>query len=679
MKKDNKQITLSKEQISSVMNLYSSGKINEAIVAIKALNEVFPNVPLLFNILGACYQSLKQFDASIQMFETAVSLKPDYAEAHFNLGIVLKVSGRPNLAVESYKKAIALLPNYLGAHNNLGNALKQIGRLEEAVVSYQNAITIKPDYAEAYNNLGITFMILEKLEEAVKSYESAILINTEYYDAHFNLANAFSNKAARKVDKRRHKALKSYQYAFKIKPNADYILGNMLFAMIHLCAWDGLFSYLKELTKKINKGQKITGPFALMALIDDPKLQRKATEIYANDKFPISNVLPKIEHYPKHKKIRIGYFSADFHNHATMHLMVELFEYHDKNSFELIAFSFGPDQQDVWRKRVLVSFDQFIDVTLKSNEEVSLLSREMEIDIAIDLKGYTQDCRPGIFAKRVAPIQVSYLGYPGTMAVDYMDYLIADPTLIPEESQQHYSEKIVYMPNSYQVNVSQRNLSEILLSRADLGLPKEGFVFCSFNNAYKIAPSTFAVWMKILKAVDDSVLWLLVSNDETAKNLIKEAEKLGISKNRLVFANYVPVEEHLNRIQYADLFVDNLPYNAHTTSSDALRMGLPVLTCLGNSFASRVAASLLNAVGLPELITTSQKDYEALAIELATNPKKMKLIKDKLAKNLPSAPLYDTPLFTKHLESAYKTMYDRYHEGLEPDHIYVERLNSSNL
>jgi len=666
MKNNNKQITLSKEQINTVMTLYSSGKINEAIVAIKTLNEEFPNVPLLFNILGACYQSLKQFDASIQMFETAVSLKPDYAEAHFNLGVILKVSGRPHLAVESYRKAIVLLPNYLGAHNNLGNALKQIGNLEEAVISYQNAIAIKPDHAEAYNNLGITFMSLGRLEEAVKSYDNAILINSEYYDAYNNLAMVF-----RKL-KRLDEALVNYERADELKPDINFIFGHILNIKMSLCIWDNLTIHLKGLTKKINRGQKVVAAFSMLGLIDDPKLQRKATEIYANDKFPISNVLPKIESYPKHKKIRIGYFSADFHNHATMHLMAELFECHDKSSFELIAFSFGPDQQDEWRKRVLLSFDEFIDVSLKSNEEVSLLSREMEIDIAIDLKGYTQDCRPGIFAKTVAPIQVSYLGYPGTMAVDYMDYLIADQMLIPKDSQQHYSEKIVYMPNSYQVNVSQRSLSEIPLSRKDLDLPEESFVFCSFNNSYKISPSTFGVWMQILKVVDKSVLWLLVSNDETAKNLIKEAEKFGIDKNRLVFAKYVPVEKHLNRIKHADLFVDNLPYNAHTTSSDALRMGLPVLTCLGKSFASRVAASLLNAVGLPELITTSQKEYEALAIELATNPKKLKAIKDKLAKNLPSAPLYDTPAFTKHLESAYKTMFNKYYEGLEPDHIYVE-------
>jgi len=667
MKKENKQTTLSKEQINAVMTLYSSGKFNDAIAAIKALNEGFPNIPLLFNILGACYQSLKQFDASIKMFETAVSLKPDYAEALFNLGVVLKVSGRPNLAVESYKKAIALLPNYLGAHHNLGNALKQLGRLEEAVISYQNAIAIKPDYAEAYNNLGVTFMSLRRFEEAANSYEKAISINSEYYEAHNNLAMTF-----RKL-KRLDKVLINYERANELKPGINYIFGHILHTKMSLCIWNNFSTDLEDLIKKINKGQKVVAAFAMLGLIDDPKLQRKAAEIYTNDKFPISDSLPKIGRYPKHKKIRIGYFSADFHNHATTHLMAELFECHDKSSFELIAFSFGPDLQDAWRKRVLLSFDDFIDVSLMSNEDVALLSREMEIDIAIDLKGYTLDCRPGIFAKTAAPIQVSYLGYPGTMAVDYMDYLIADQMLIPEESQQNYSEKIIYMPNSYQVNVSQRSVSEISISRTDLGLPEEGFVFCSFNNAYKITPSTFDVWMRILKIVDDSVLWLLVSNEETAKNLTKEAEKSGINKNRLVLAKYVPVEEHLNRIKHADLFVDNLPYNAHTTSSDALRMGLPVLTCVGKSFASRVAASLLNAVGLPELITTTQKEYEALAIELATNPKKLKIIKDKLAKNLPSAPLYDTPLFTRHLESAYKVMYDRYNEGLEPDHIYVER------
>jgi predicted O-linked N-acetylglucosamine transferase (SPINDLY family) len=271
-----------------------------------------------------------------------------------------------------------------------------------------------------------------------------------------------------------------------------------------------------------------------------------------------------------------------------------------------------------------------------------------------------------------APIQVSYLGYPGTMAADYMDYLVADQTIIPEENQKYYSEKIVYMPNSYQVNVSKRSVSKASLLRHELGLPSTGFVFCCFNNNYKITPPTFAGWLRILKAVEDSVLWLIESNNNTTKNLKKEAMKFGINKDRLVFATFMPVEDHLSRIKQADLFIDTLPYNAHTTTSDALRMGLPVLTCIGSSFASRVAASLLNAVNLPELITNSQEQYESLAVELATNPEKLKVIKDKLVDNLPAAPLYDTPLFTRHLESAYLAMYDRYQNGLDPDHIYVE-------
>jgi len=665
MKNNNKQTTLSKEQIDAVMTLYSSGKINEAIVAIKTLNEEFHNVPLLFNILGACYQSLKQFDASIQMFETALSLKPDYAEAHFNLGVILRVSGRPNLAVESYKKAIALLPNYLGAHNNLGNALKQIGSLEEAVISYQNAIAIKPDYAEAHNNIGIVLKDLGRLEEAVKSYGNAISINPEYYDAHFNLGNSLRDL------NQRDQALKNYEKAYELRPGEDYIIGNILHTKMHLSIWEGLSKNLLDLTKKINSGQKVIGPFALMALIDDPMLQRKAAEIYANDKFPISNSLPKIEQYPKHKKIRVGYFSADFREHPVSTLTVELYEKHDRIQFEVFAFSYGPDTKDEMNLRVKAGVDHFYDVRAMSYKDVALLGRSLELDIAIDLGGFTQNARTGIFAISVAPIQLSYIGYLGTMGADYYDYLVADEIIIPKESQQYFSEKIVYLP-SFQANDSKQSQAVTSFNREDLGLPDKGFVFCCLNNTYKITPTTLDGWAQILSSVEDSVLLVFANNESSQLNLIEEISLRNIDPSRLIFGKHLARPEYLGRYKVADLFLDTHPYNAGTTSSDALRMGLPVLTHLGNSFASRMGSSILNAVNLPELITSSQKDYEALAIELATNPKKFKAIKDKLAKNLPSAPLFDTPLFTKHLESAYKTMYDRHHKGLEPDHIYVE-------
>jgi predicted O-linked N-acetylglucosamine transferase (SPINDLY family) len=618
--------------------------------------------------LGVTLKELGQVDAAVKCYEKALAVKPDYVDAHYNLGNAFKELGQLEAAVKSFEKALAIKPDSANAHNNLGNALTDLGQLDAAVKCYEKALAVKPDYVEAHNNLGVTLKELGQLDDAVKCYEKAVALKPDYADAYANYGNVLKDL------KRLDEALASYESASALDPDLDYHLGNVLNTKMRLCLWDDLANRLNELANKINDGKKVIRPFRLLALIDDPEIQRKTAEIYVNDKYQQSHILPKIEGYPKHKKIRIGYFSADFKNHPAAYLTAELYEIHDRERFEIHAFSFGPDTKDEMNLRIKVGVDHFHDVRTMSYEDAAMLARSVELDIAVDLGGYTRHCRPNIFAEGSAPIQVSYLGYPGTMAADYMDYLIADRTLIPEEKQHHYSEKIVYMPNSYQVNVSKRSVSETSLLRHELGLPNTGFVFCCFNNNYKITPTTFTGWMRILKAVEDSVLWLLENNNNTAKNLKKEAMKFGINEDRLVFATYKPIEEYLNSIKQADLFIDTLPYNAHTTTSDALRMGLPVLTCIGNSFASRVAASLLNAVNLPELITTTQEQYESVAIELATNPEKLKIIKDKLVNNLPTAPLYDTPLFTRHLESAYLTMYDRYQNGLDPDHIYVEHL-----
>jgi predicted O-linked N-acetylglucosamine transferase (SPINDLY family) len=441
---------------------------------------------------------------------------------------------------------------------------------------------------------------------------------------------------------------------------------------MHLCIWDELPKYLNELMHKIDNNEKVTDPFPVLALLDDPAVQKKTAKIFAKVNYPVSNVLPKIDRY-FHPKIRVGYFSADFRNHPVSYLTAGLYETHDRKQFEIYAFSFGPDTKDEMNLRIKAGVDHFHDVRTLSDKEVAMLARRLEIDIAVDLGGLTADSRTGIFAMQAAPIQVNYLGYPGTMGAEYMDYLIADQTLIPEEKQKYYLENIVYLPHSFMVNDSNHKNSKRLFAREETGLPTNGFVFCCFNNFYKITPNIFNGWMRILFQVDGSILWLPEGNSTAVKNLKKEASKNGIDENRLIFAPRLTfMEDHLNRIQLADLFLDTLPYNAHTTTSDALRMGLPVLTCMGHSFASRVAASLLNAVNLPELITTTQEQYESLAIELATHPEKLKTIKDKLASNLPTSPLYDTPLFTKHLESAYMTMVDRYQQGLDPEHIYLE-------
>ena len=734
MTDSNQHSELSKEQIDSVIALYSSGQYQEAINQIKILNETYPNVPLLFNLVGACYKSLGQLEGSAKMFETAVNIKPDYAEAHKNLGIVLrdlekmdeaveslkkaislepsyvdahynlaitlKNLNQPDEAVKSYRKVIEINPNFAQAHNNLGNLLKDLGQTDEALKSYQKAIEVNPNFAHAYNNLGNAFKDLGQLNDAVMNYEKAIEINPNFSEVHNNLGNAFKdleqlNDAVKSYKKavsinpnfaeayynlgntfkklnQREKALVLFENANSINPDLDFILGDVLTARMQFCDWKEYSDCLKNLQQKIVDNQKVVDPFNLLGLIDNPALQKNAAQIFSNYHYAKKYTSNKINPYSKKSKIRIGYFSADFHNHATMHLMAELFECHDKVFFEIIAFSFGPDKFDQWRERAIASFDQFIDVSGKTDQEISLMSKKLKIDIAVDLKGFTRDCRPNIFAEICAPVQVSYLGYPGTMGAEYINYLIADPTLIPRDKQHHYIEKIVYMPNSYQVNVSNRNISKEPLFRSDLGLPDDGFIFCCFNNTYKITPSTFAIWMHILQAVDESVLWLFESNINSANNLKKEAMKFGVNEDRLIFASHMPVEEHLNRIRLADLFLDTLPYNAHTTSSDSLRMGVPVLTCLGESFASRVAGSLLKAVNLPELITNTPEEYEALAIELATNPSKLKAIKDKLTSNLSTAPLFDTKRFTKNLESAYTQMYERSQKGLEPDHIYVE-------
>ena len=374
---------------------------------------------------------------------------------------------------------------------------------------------------------------------------------------------------------------------------------------------------------------------------------------------------------PRQPKIRLGYYSADFHNHATAYLMAELFERHDKSKFELIAFSFGPETKDEMQIRVSQAFDHFINVASLSDLEVALLSRELGIDVAIDLKGVTQDSRLGIFSFRAAPIQVSYLGYPGTLGADYIDYLIADKTLIPPQSQQHYSEKIVYLPNSYQVNDRHRVIAPTQFTKQELGLPEDAFVFCCFNNNFKITPDIFDSWVRILKAVEGSVLWLLQDNPTAAMNLQKEAVRRGLDPARLVFAKRMDLPEHLARHKAADLFLDTTPCNAHTTASDALWAGLPLLTCMGETFASRVAASLLKAIELPELITETQADYEKLAIDLAKTPEKLNAIIEKLERNRLTTPLFDTTLFTKHIEVAYMQMYERYQADLPPEHIKV--------
>jgi len=639
-------------------------QLDDAVKSFEKAIEINPHLPEAYNNLGNVFKDRNQLDDAVKCFEKALEIKPSFFEAYNNFGNVFADLEQLDDAVIYFEKAIEINPNFPDAHNNLGNAFKDLERFDEAVKSYETAIAIKPDFAEAYNNLGCVFKDLNQYDNALKSFEKAVEANPDFAEAYHNLGNAFKD-----LD-RLDAALKSYENARAIRYDLDYILGNIISAKMNSCNWDGLPNLLNELRSKINNNEKVIDPFTLFSLIDDPELQRKASEIRINSHQPKNDLLPKLQHYQKHKKIRIGYFSADFRDHPVGFLTAELYKAHDRKYFEVHAFSFGPDNNDEMNLRIKAGVDHFHDVCSMSNKEIAILARSLEIDIAVDLGGHTADSRTEVFGMSAAPIQVIYM-YLGTMGADYYDYLIAGQKMIPKKNQKHFLEKIVYLP-SYLVNDSKELPPKINLTRKDLGLPEQGFVFCCFNNTAKITPTIFDSWARILKGVEGSVLIIYANNDLSKANLTKEIIQRSVDPVRLIFGDNISRPEYLARYRITDLFLDTQPFNAGTTASDALRMGLPVLTCSGNSFNSMEATGIISALNLPELITTSLKDYEEKAIELATNPDKFKILNDKLASNLSTAPLYDTKLFTKNLECAFTAMYEKYHLGLEPDHIYVE-------
>ncbi|MEI7792958.1 MAG: hypothetical protein WCI57_05740, partial [Candidatus Berkelbacteria bacterium] len=465
-------------------------------------------------------------------------------------------------------------------------------------------------------------------------------------------------------------AIVYYDKALSLKPDIDWVSGYLLHTRMKTASWSSLADSLEIIFKKVMADEKVVHPFALLAFSSNAFLHKKCSETYAQDKYLTNSALGPILKFPKKERILIGYFSPDFKDHPVSFLTAELFELHNRNQFEVFAFSLqAADSNNPVRKRLVAGFDQFIDVENMSDLEIAQLAREMEIDIAIDLSGHTQHSRTGIFSYRAAPIQVNWLGYPGTIGADFIDYIVADKIIIPDQSEKFYSEKVVSLPNTYMVDDSKRIASARVFTREECGLPKNAFVFCCFNNDYKFNPQVLDGWARILLATENSVLWISENNEHFKVNLTTEFEKRGIDSTQVIFAQKVELmADHLARYPLADLFLDTHPYNAHTTTVDSLKAGVPVLTLVGQSFAGRVAASLLNAIGLTELITNTQEEYEALAIELAMNPQKLADIKLKLANNRFTTPLFDAPLFAKNLEAAYIEMYKRYQADLPPDH-----------
>jgi len=652
------------------------------------------------NNCGHALQRLGRLEEAVEQYEKALALNPAYAEARNNLGNVLHLLGRNEAAVAQYEQAIAIWPHYAEAYWNLGNADRELGRFEEAIANYERALAIRPNYAEAHNAIGNALRMLARSEDAIVHYEKALAIRPRYADAHVNLGAALGvlvrheaaiaqydkalairprdpdtlskrGEALEKL-KRCDEAIASFEEALAIDPDHTHGFCGLASAARTACDWLRVAKLGREAMRRVAAG-KLVEPFTFLGYCENPALQLAcARDFVAHE---ISGAAPRLcdGKVWRNPRIRIAYLSADFTVHPTAYLTAELFELHDRSRFEVLGISFGPDDHSDIRARIIGSFDQFHDIRSANDREAAKFIHDLRVDIVIDLSAFIGHCRPGILALRPAPIQVNYLVYPGTMGADFIDYVLADRVVLPFDQQRFYTEKIVHLPECYQVNDSKRRIADTP-RRREMGLPDKGFVFCCFNNCNKITASMFEVWMRLLQRVEGSVLWLLPATALAEKNLRKEAAARSIDPTRLVSAGALKLEEHLARYRLADLFLDTLPYNAHTTASDALWAGLPLVTCYGESFPGRVAASLLHAVGLPELVTHSMEDYEALALRLATDPALLREFRERLKRNRLVYPLFDSDRFRRHLETAYTRMWELWQRGEAPHSFTVAPL-----
>jgi predicted O-linked N-acetylglucosamine transferase (SPINDLY family) len=568
--------------------------------------------------LGHCHLALGDFARAEAALRRETRTYPESANAHNTLGVALVGQGRNLPALTAFVAALRADALHAEAANNLGNVLRALGRNAEALPYLQSAVTAQPGLADAHMNLGLVLHALQRYDEAMAAFARVL----------------------------------------ELEPDKPYALGALVWAELHACAWDEFAAHEDALRAQVRAGVP-QSPFAMLAVSDSPAEQRRCAELHVRETLAGAHEPLSDGARPARSRLRVAYLSADFHDHATARCMARLFELHDRGRFEVIGVSYGPDDGSASRARLKLAFDRFVDVIDMSDEQAARQLRELEIDIAVDLKGLTASARPGILAHRPAPVQATYLGFPGSTAAPCIDYVLADEIVIPQDEQRFYAEHVAYVPGTYYPYDASTPIAERTPSRAEAGLPERGSVFCCFNNTWKLSPRLFEVWMRLLAAVPGSVLWLLQPTDIARRNLGVAARARGVDPSRLVFAPRAPHPEHLARHRLADLFLDTLPYNAHTTAGDALWAGLPVLTCRGTTFASRVAASLLSAGGLPELITTSLEEYEARALELARDPAALARLREKLERNRLASPLFDNERACRNIEAAYLRLWEK--------------------
>jgi predicted O-linked N-acetylglucosamine transferase (SPINDLY family) len=638
--------------------------------------KINPSVASTWNNRGTVFNDLKRYDEALSDFDKAIELDPEYAEATFNKGKSFTLLKRFDEASLVFARALSLRPDLPEAWLGYGNVLCERRQYDAAQAAYDQALALNPELAESWLGRGNLFQRVRRYQDALTAFDRAVALKPDLVEAWIGRGEILSTL------KRHEEAAQAYARVLAIDPRRSFIKGLFLHQKMLSCDWREVDDLIAQIEKDVSAGKASAEPFGWQGLAKSPRSLQRCAELFNREKYPaILRDLP-MRSAPDRKKIRIGYLSGEFRDQATSHLIVGVLEQHDKSRFEIVGFDNGWDDKSEVRRRIEASCLEVVDINRLSDEAAAATIRGHRIDILINLNGYFGEARTGVFAERAAPVQVNYLGFPGTLGASYMDYIIADRCVIPPGHEDFYDEKVVFLPECYQANDNRKAIAPRILSRAECGLPPEGFVYCCFNNSYKILPEIFDSWMRVLKEVSGSVLWLIEDNASAVSNLKREASARGIDPGRLIFAERMPLADHLARHRLADLFLDTLPYNAHTTASDALWVGLPVLTRVGCTFPGRVAASLLQAIGLPELITSTQDAYQRLAIELASDSQKQAAIKHKLACSRLAKPLFDTELLARRIEAAYEEMDRRLQSGLAPGHIFIggdSRLQSAPL
>ncbi len=635
---------------------HQANQLDQAEAIYRLMLQAVPEQSDALHYLGLALFQKGQHEAGLAMMRRGLALQPGSFTFAGNLGATLAQVGSWPEAIGYLETVVRLRPDFLEGQVNYASALMNLARYPEAIDRLLLIQQSAPENVSVLFQLGLAHHLLGRETVAMSYYQHLLTLDPHHADAWLKLGNALS------VQGKPEEAIAAYRRAQEIRPDFPEALDFLVHERLSLCEWDGLTEQWARLLGIIESRPTSlwVRPFSLLPLPSSPEAQLLAARYWAANECGVP--LKEAQHRPymhrprQRDRIRIGYASCDFFRHATSYLMAELLELHDRSRFEIYVYSWSRDDQSEIRQRVIEASDHFVEVKHLHYAQIAERIHADEIDLLIDLKGYTTDPRSEIFALRPAPVQAQWLGYPGTMGCSFIDYLIADPYVVPSELERFYDEKIVRLPNCYQCNDRKRPIREPGPTRAEAGLPKTGLVLCCFNQLYKILPDVFALWMRVLQALPGSVLWLLGQKSKAVQNLQREAARLGVDPARLIFANKIPLADHLARYRLADFAIDTFPYTSHTTASDALWAGCPLATCVGQTFASRVAGSVLTNAGVPELIAPSLAEYEGLILRLARDEPRRRELRQRLSATRSACPLFDAPRFTRDLESAFLRM-----------------------